>query len=356
MFANRTALRLAVIFWAVLGSVFSLHSQAAEPRLAVAEVVQRSVPDVYVTDAVIEAVQQATIAAETTGRIKAIYFDVDDVVEPGSVLLRFTDKEQRARLARAEAAQKETEARRKQAEAEHGRITEVFAKKLVARSAMDKAIADLKAARQRLKAAEADVQQAQEQLEYTIIRAPYAGIVTKRHVNVGEQVRPGTALMTGFSLAKLRATASVPQAVVEAVRRHGEVSISLPESPSTAPVTSRDITIYPFADAASHRFTVRAELSALPAGFYPGMFVKAAFVVGERSLLVTPRSSVVHRSEVTAVYVVDAQGRISFRAVRVGKSQADEVEILAGLTVGEQVAQDPVAAGVLLKTQRAKQK
>ena len=353
MLANRTVMQSAVVFWAILGSVFSLYVQAAEPGLQVIGVEQRTVPDVYTTDALIEAVQQATIAAETTGRIKAIYFDVDDVVEKGDVLLRFTDKEQRARLARAEAAQKETEARLKQAEAEHDRITEIFAKKLVASSAMDKAVADLKAAQHRLKAAEADVQQAQEQLKYTIIRAPYAGIVIKRHVNVGEQVSPGAALMTGFSLAKLRATASVPQAMVEAVRQRREVRIHLPEYSSAAPVNSRDITIYPFADAANHRFTVRAELSAVPAGFYPGMFVKAAFVVGERSLLVVPRSSVVHRSEVTAVYVVDEQGQVSFRAVRVGNTSGDTVEVLAGLAVGENVAQDPVAAGVLLKVQRA---
>ena len=351
MCAKRPALLWLVLLGVMSGSVLSLPGQAATPELAVAEAEQRVLQDTYMADAVVEAVQQATIAAETTGRIKAINFDVDDVVDKGSVLLRFSDKEQRARLARAEAAQKEAEARLKEAEAEHTRVTEVFAKKLVAKAAMDKASADLKAAQQRLKAAEADVQQAREQLEYTVVRAPYAGIVVKRHVNVGEQVRPGTPLMTGFSLAKLRATASVPQAVVEAVRQQREVSISLPGS--TAAVTSRDITVYPYADAASHQFTVRAELSSVPAGFYPGMFVKAAFVVGERSALLVPLASVVHRSEVTAVYVVDAQGQISFRAVRIGNPLDDRLEILAGLTAGEKVARDPVAAGVLLKAQRA---
>jgi RND family efflux transporter MFP subunit len=254
-------------------------------------------------------------------------------------------------LARAEAGLKEAEARLRQAEEEQARVKSVYAKKLVAKSAMDKAVADLKAAQQRLKAAEADVQQAREQLEYTVVRAPYAGIVVKRHVNVGEQVRPGTPLMTGFSLAKLRATASVPQAMVEAVRHQGKVSISLPQT--GAAVTSHDITVYPYADAASHRFTVRAELSAVPAGFYPGMLVKAAFVVGERAALLVPPSSVVHRSEVTAVYVVDAQGQISFRAVRLGNLRAEGMEVLAGLTAGEKVARDPVAAGVALKAQRA---
>lgn len=327
---------------------------AAEP-LAVSAVEQRELPHVFVTDALIEAVHQATLTAETTGRIKQILFDVDDLVTQGDVLLRFTDKEQQAGLARAEAGEKEAAARLAQAQAEHTRIESVFAKKLVAKSAVDKSSADLKAAQQRLKAAQADLIKAREQLEYTVVRAPYAGIVVKRHVNVGEQVRPGTPLMTGFSLAKLRATSSVPQSIVAAVRKHREVSIAVDPA---QPVVSKDITVYPYADAASHNFSVRAELSSVPAGWYPGMFAKAGFVIGKSPRLLVPGSAVVHRGEVTAVYVVDGQGRVGFRAVRIGQrfanpDKSENIEILAGLQAGEQVALDPVKAGVLLKTQRA---
>lgn len=346
-----------------------LNNAVAEESLAISVVEQRVTPKLFVTDAVIEAVHQATLAAETTGRVTAVFFDVDDVVEKGAILLRVTDKEQQADMARTEAQLKEALARLQQAEEEHLRIQSVFEKKLVAKSALDKTLADVKAARQRVKATEAENKKAREQLEYTVVRAPYAGIVVKRHVNVGEQVRPGTPLMTGFSLAKLRATATVPQTMVEAVRQHGEVIISLRGSANenVSTVSSNKLTVYPYADAKSHDFTVRAELASVPTGFYPGMFVKARFVVGQISRLLIPVSAVVHRSEVTAVYVVDKQGRVSFRAVRVGSSiPADApliaegssptnvaIEVLAGLMVGEQVALDPVKAGVLLKSQRA---
>ncbi len=79
----------------------------AEGPLTVVTVEQQVKPDIFVADALIEAVHQATLAAETTGRITQIFFDVDDVVAQGDVLLRFTDKEQQAGLARAEAGQKE---------------------------------------------------------------------------------------------------------------------------------------------------------------------------------------------------------------------------------------------------------
>lgn len=352
--------RLGMAIILLVSLLVSTLSIATE-SLSVAVVEQQMKPEIFVTDAVIEAVHQATLAAETTGRIKQILFDVDDVVTKGDVLLRFTDREQQANLARAEAAVKEAAARLTQARSVHERTKSVFARKLVARSALDKSSADLKAAQQREKAAEADLKKARQQLEYTVVRAPYAGIVVKRHVNVGERVRPGTPLMTGFSLAKLRATSSVPQSMVAAVRRHGEVRISIDNAePVVSPsIVSKEITVYPYADAKSHNFTVRAELSSVPVGFYPGMFAKARFVIGEKPRLLVPTRAVVHRSEVTAVYVVDAQGQVAFRAVRIGQSFADgnankRVEVLAGLNVGEQVALEPVKAGVLLKTQRAK--
>jgi RND family efflux transporter MFP subunit len=340
--------------WWLLALLLLSGSVAAAP-LALSVVEQRNMPHVFVTDALVEAVHQATLTAETTGRIKQILFDVDDLVTQGEVLLRFTDKEQQAGLQRAEAGVKEASARLVQAQAEHARIESVFAKKLVARSALDKSSADLKAAQQRLQAAKADLTKAREQLEYTVVRAPYAGIVVERHVNVGERVRPGSPLMTGFSLAKLRATSSVPQSIVAAVREHGEVSIAVDPA---EPVVSKKITVYPYADAASHNFSVRAELSSVPAGWYPGMYAKARFVIGKSPRLLVPSKAVVHRSEVTAVYVVDKQGQVGFRAVRVGQQFAgpgeeENTEILAGLQAGEQVALDPVKAGVLLKTQRA---
>ncbi len=349
---------LAGVVLALIGSgivtppeVRSAEKTAPDFRTAV---VQRSLmPTVYVAEAVIEAVQQATLAAETTGRIQQIMFDVDDVVAKGELLLRFTDKQQRAGLARVEANLKAAVAREREAQAEHDRIKSVYAKKLVAKAAMDKVVADLKTANERVKAGEADVKQAREQLEYTMVRAPYAGIVTQRHVNVGERVRPGMPLMSGYSLAKLRAKASVPQSLVEVVRRHGRASIYLDSVPRGSRLESDKLTVYPYADPASHSFTVRVELTPAVQGYYPGMFAKAEFVVGEHSRLLVPAAAVVHRSEVTAVYVVSENGDIGFRAVRLGATFPDgQREVLAGLVEGERVALDSVAAGVRLKQQR----
>jgi hypothetical protein len=76
------------------------------------------------------------------------------------------------------------------------------------------------------------------------------------------------------------------------------------------------------------------------------MFVKVGFVTGEAQRLMVPRSAVVERSEMRAVYVVAPDGRVSLRQVRLGHLRGDRIEILAGLAAGELVALDPAAAGI----------
>ena len=135
-----------------------------------------------VWDGRVEAVNQATVSAQTSGRIAELPFDVNDYVEAGAVLMRFTDTEQKAALAQAEAALQEATARLAEANQEFERFSKMIENNSVSRAAFDQSRANRDAARARLNAARSRVEGAKEQLEYTVIRAPYAGIVSKRHV------------------------------------------------------------------------------------------------------------------------------------------------------------------------------
>lgn len=85
---------------------------------------------------------------------------------------------------------------------------------------------------------------------------------------------------------------------------------------------------------------------------FPGMYVKVAFMTGEQQRLFIPRSAVVRRSEVTAVYVREAGGYISMRQIRAGRvAFDDQIEVLAGLEAGEQVILDAEEALLLYKKQ-----
>ena len=300
-----------------------------------------------VFDGTVEAVQQATVSAETGGRIQEVYFDVDDFVEAGSTLIRFTDVEQKTDLQRAEADLQGSRARLVEATEEFSRAENLKQRGLGSQRDLDRALAARKSAAASVTSAESAVVSARQQLEYTVVRAPYSGIVTKRHVEVGETVSRGQALISGLSLEKLRVIVDLPQHVAIEVRRDPRAMV-LTEA---EPVVPEKITLFPTADPVTKTFRVRLELPDGQFDLFPGMFVKAAFQVGEAERLLVPAAAIVQRSEVTAVYVL-ANGEVRLRQIRVGANFGDQVEVLSGLDENEQVALDPVQAGIYAKTSK----
>lgn len=290
-----------------------------------------------VLDALVEAVHKATVSAQTSGRVSKIYFDVNDYAKKGDVLLRIRDKDQKAKL-------KVSQADFNQAQTEFNRVEELYSKQLIAKSMVDKAESQLKSSAARL-------EQAQENLERTVVRAPYSGILVKRHIEVGETVRSGVPLFTGLSLESLRVAVNLPQDIINAVREHKSARVLLLDQ-KTKSLDGTKIVISPYADAQSHTFLVRVNLLAGDHGLYPGMAVKVAFVTGKVRKLMVPLAAIVQRSEVTAVYVMDEQNKFSMRQIRAGQTHGDNmVEVLAGLQENEMVSINPVQAVSYLKEQ-----
>lgn len=331
-------------------SAFNL-AQATELPFETAEARFQSVVREQIFDGVVEAIKQTTVSAQTSGRVLEVLYDVDDFVNKDDVVARLRDKDQRAGVEQAEAGLAEARARYTEADAEYDRIKGVFKKKLVSKAEFDRAKAAKGAALARLEAAQAKLDQASEQLKYTQIRAPYSGIVTKRHIEVGETVQPGQQVMSGVSLEKLRVKVAIPQRLIHAVRSLGKARAFVDE-PSGGAIDATKLTFFPYADGRTNTFDVRVELPEGVTGLFPGMFVKVGFVTGEKRQLVVPMEAVAYRSEVTGVYVVRPDQTVAFRHIRQGRpTGAGEIEVLAGLESGERVALQPIQAGAYVKLQ-----
>jgi RND family efflux transporter MFP subunit len=335
--------------FAVLTLFTTAHPLAAE--LETVSVSYTEVPRVYRLDGVVEAVNKTTVSAQISGQIEVILFDVDDYVEKDEVIIRLNDKQPASRLKQAKAELEEAGARLKEAEDEYQRVKGVYEKKAVSKKTLDAAEASMKAAQAKLKAAQAGLEQAQQQFDYTRVRAPYSGIVTERHIEVGEMAQPGRKLISGLSLEELRVNVDVPQSMINAVRESDDDFIETPQG-KLIPITNK--TVFPYAERSSHTFRVRLDLSGEDLSLFPGMFVKAGFTVGRQQVLAVPTDSIVRRSEMTAVYVRSSEGNISLRAIRMGRQLNNgNTIILAGLQQGEAVFVDPMAAGARLKQQYA---
>lgn len=278
-------------------------------------------------DGVIEAINQATVSAQTSGRVVELPVDVGDIVKKGDLIVRFTDVEQKARAASAQA--KFAEAR-----AQYTRMQDMLAKQLIAKADFDKAEAAFKSL-------DAARKEADEGAANTAIYAPYAGIVVSRHIKVGETVAPGTPLMTGLSLEQLRAQVDIPQQHIGPVRRFKQARVLLPDG---SVLETRDLRIPPSADTQTHSFKVLVNLPPGEHGLFPGTLVKIAFVSGSTEQLAVPAAAVAQRGEVTAVYVI-TEKNLDLRLVRLGtKTSANLYPILAGLSAGDTIALDPISA------------
>lgn len=321
-------------------------ADAKSPPPALATIVVHAQPSrsQQVWDGVVEAVNQVTITAQTNARVLELPYEVNDVVVKGAVLVRFSDVEQKSARNAAQAQIASAQAGYKDAQASYERIATVYAKGYVSTAQMDQQRAARDAARAALEAARAQSSAVGQQLDYTVLRAPFAGIITQRFVHVGQAVQAGPPspqpLIQLQALDDLRVNVQVPQSAVEAIRKFHAAEVLLVDGRR---VTASTVEVFPYADPATHTFNVRLQLPAGEAGLYPGMTVKVAFATGEARRMLVPVSALVQRGELVAVYVITNHG-VTLRQVRLGHTDGDEVEVLAGLDDGERVARDPQAA------------
>ncbi|TAK52421.1 MAG: efflux RND transporter periplasmic adaptor subunit [Gammaproteobacteria bacterium] len=319
-------------------------ARAAEPPPAV-RVERERVPLERYVDGTIEAVNQGTISAQTSGRVREVLYDVNDFMPAGAVIVRLHGTEQRAGLEQAEAALAEATTREAEAAQQFDRVAALLERRLVSRQQYDQALAARDAAVARSAAARGALAAAREGVRYTEIRAPYAAVVARRHIEVGEAVAPGTPLLSGLSLQFLRVNVDLPQGLVGPVRELRRAAIHV----AGRRIEATRLTLSPQAEPESGTFRVRLDLPENAADLYPGMLVKVAFVVGETERLLIPAGALVERSELQSVYVLGADDRIALRQVRTGHRFDDRIEVLAGLLPGERVVTDPLAALAVLR-------
>lgn len=314
---------------------------------------EETVPQWLQLPVTVEAIAASTVSAQTSGRIIELPYDVNDLVPQGAVIVRFSDTEQRARVQQADASVAEAVSRQQEAEKELNRTRELRQQGLVAKASLDQAIANFDAAKARTKQAEASVAQAKELLEQTVVRAPYAGIVQQRFVELGELATPGKPLIRGLSLQHLRVSGQLAQRQLSAAQHSSTAQLQLSDGRIIALGEVKPI-IAPEASGAGHSYLLRLTLPEADYSqyaLYPGSWQRLKLQVGSQSVLRLPRSAVIWRGEVSAVWLQLPEG-VVLQQVRVQARDTDSVQVLSGLSAGAVVASDAIAYASDLSLQR----
>lgn len=302
-------------------------------------------------DGVVEAVRQTSVSAQVSGAIVALNVKVGDRVTAGQALVRIDARAASENAAASTAQVEASRAAMNVASKEYERQKQLFQKQYISQAALDRAQAQWEVTQAQVRASQAQSGVAKTQTGFYTVVAPYAGVVSEVPVALGDMAMPGRPLFTLYDPTSLRVTASLPQSAMAGLASNPSLQFEIPglATPSGL-ANSAQVQVLPTVDAATHTAQVRLTLPVGMKGLTPGMFARvwlpaaASTGTGAGTKLFVPASAVLRRAEMTGIYVLDAKGQPLLRQVRLGRTQGNEVEVLSGLQLGEQVALDPQAA------------
>lgn len=304
-------------------------------------------------DGVVEAVRQTRLSTQVAGAIVALQVKAGDRVKAGQELLRIDASAAQQGVAASASQVEAAQAQLKVAASELARQKQLHQKQYISQAALERSQAQWEAAQAQVNALQAQTRVAQTQSGFFLLKAPYAGIVSEVAVTLGDMALLGRPLLTLHDPSALRVTAAVPQALLGSLStRLDQVRYEINGMGGSATrLQPAAVELLPTLDAASHTAQIRLTLppAAADKALMPGLFARVWLPAGGGAKagpqrLFLPASAILRRAELTAAYVVDAQGKPRLRQVRLGRVAGDQVEVLTGLRPGDKVAADPQAA------------
>ena len=267
----------------------------------------------------VRAKLRSVIEAKVSGRIEQLLVVPGQQVNAAEVLVIIDAREVQARRDQAVAL-------RQQAEADLKRLTTLFEQKILSQAEFDNAQA-------RARVAVAGVAEAETMLGYTRVTAPFAGVITRKHADVGDLATPGKPLLELEDSTGLRLEADVPEAVVGKLNLGDKLPVRI--SALEQELEGKVSEIAPAADPNSRTFLVKLDLPRTN-GLRAGQFGRVAMPIGETTGLRVPLSAVVLRGQLEIIFVV-SNGEAVLRLVKTGKRIGSEVELISGIDAGEKV-------------------
>lgn len=280
------------------------------------------------------AYDDAILKAETAGRIEAIHFKEGESVKANQKLFSLHNKEQEAKI--------------KKAEAELALSRSILEKKQELARKNFGSVLELEQAQAKVKVDEAELALAIENLEKTIIRAPFEGILSERKVSKGSYVIEGDELVRIQDLTPIRLTFQIPEKELTTVKV-GDKVIATTDAYTDKIFEGSIEALEPSVNEKTRSVTVYARCENKDKLLLPGLYgrVSIGSSCQKRNALVVPEKALVIRQDGTHIYKKSGDKAILIK-VSLGLRSLDQVEILSGLQKGDEIVlegQDKIRDG-----------
>lgn len=290
-----------------------------------ATVAKETVVDQFEAVGTIEAINSVTIVSEINALVMELPFPEGSSVGKGAVIARLDDSQIAAELRRAEAT-------RNQKQAAYDRAKGLKQTGAITSEEYDDALANLEVAK-------ADVAITEARLAKTRIVAPFSGMIGARKVSPGAFLNIGRPITDLAQLSELKVTFAAPERFFPRLQKGAKVSVTTPAYPDYQ-LTGVIKVIEPMVDQATRSARIIAHVSNPDNRFRPGMSANVAAVLDERpGSIVIPSEAVFAEGAATLVYVIQPDSSVMPSPVQLGSRLRSRVEILSGLTEGQQIVQ-----------------
>ena len=345
--SRRSLLNATLAVGLVFGATSSFSQTTAAavgPALKVVAIGQKSVANYSDIDGVVEAVMQSTLSSQIPGRVLSLNVKAGDRVKAGQVLATIDDRETQTGVLRSQAQLQQSDAELRQLQIALKRTQELKTQGFVSSAALDLAEAQYKAAQAGRDSAGAASAQAKVTQTFSKITAPYDAWVLETSVQAGDLAMPGKPLMTVYAPQPLRVVLQWPASQKNALPKLSDIQIQS----GTETIKPVAMQIMPNADGISQTIGIKLDLprTGVAVSASPGQQVQVRIAGALQAKGLAPKSAILRRGEITAVYVAQVNG-FAMKLVRLGADHGSAgVEILAGLKDGDLIAVDAVQAGM----------
>ncbi|MBS0337653.1 MAG: efflux RND transporter periplasmic adaptor subunit [Proteobacteria bacterium] len=287
---------------------------------------------------------QSPIAARASGYLKRWTRDIGSRVEKGELLAEIDAPEIDQQLSQAIAAREQTASSLGLAKSTRARWEALRKRDAVSQQELDEKRSGEVQAAANLAAADANVERLRQLEGFKRVVAPFAGVITRRNVDVGDLIDAGGgAGRILFTLAQtdpLRVYVYVPQAYSQLVKPGQEVSVTQAELRGQAFRGSVARTAASI-DTATRTMQIEVQLPNREGQLLPGAYVQVSLPLQSSKALVIPSSTLMFRGQGILVALVDGEGRIRLRPVKVGRNYGETVEVLDGVSAADRLVMNP---------------
>lgn len=328
---------LALLFASCSSEEAKVSTASTAPtKVEVLEVRPSQTLDLSTFSGSVQAINQAQIATRSMGSIEKIYVKAGQQVAKGALLIRISDSDLKAQKAQVQAQIAATQAQYNNVAKDYSRVEILFEKGSATQKEMDDMNAHLSGAKASLEMAKQQLKSIETQLNYTNIRAPFSGVITKEYQSEGDLASPGRPILELVGTEGLKAVVQLPEFQAKKFTQGEAVKLTIGKEERQATVAR----VIPSGSYNGGQYAMELKIENSQ-GLINGQYVKMSALKANTERMMIPVTAIKTYGQLDGVIVMTQGSRAGLVWVRLGKVDGDQVEVVSGLNSGDLIVLNP---------------